>query len=364
MIPYLDLQCIHKHIKKDLVHAYESVLNNSWFIQDEYCKRFEQEFARYCGAKECIGVGNGLDAIRLILQCYGITSGDEVIVPANTFIATVLAVSQVGATPVFVDADPETYNIDIGKVEEKITSRTKAIIIVHLYGRVVPVDPIFELAKRYHLKVIEDAAQAHGAKYRGKKVGNLGDAAAFSFYPGKNLGALGDAGAVVTNDADLANRVREVANYGSSQKYVHIYQGCNSRLDELQAAFLYEKLGYLDQWNLERQKLAIRYHNEIKNVKIQLPQLSLEIEENVFHIYPVLCSDRDEFIRYLSGKGIGTNIHYPIPIMDQQAYGSLNISSNDYPVTKKLCKEEVSIPLYPGLTEEQIKYLITAINEY
>lgn len=363
-VPYLDLGIIHKPIRTQFDEAYRKVMERQWFIGGVADKQFEQEFATYCGVKECIGVGNGLDAIRLILLAYGIGKGDEVIVPANTFIATVLAVTEVGATPVFVDADYDTYNIDIDGIEEKITDRTKAIIAVHLYGRIVEMDRICDIAKRHSLKVIEDAAQSHGACYKGKKAGNWGDAAAFSFYPGKNLGALGDAGAVVTNDSVLAEKVRAIGSYGSYEKYRHVYKGCNSRLDELQAAFLSVKLNYLDEWNKERQEIAGRYANEIKNTQIILPMLSDDTENNVYHIYPVLVENRDAFIEYLREKGIAAMVHYPIPIMSQKAYAEYAGQIDKYPVTKRICEQEVSLPLYPGMTEEQIKWVLECSNNF
>ena len=262
-VPYLDLGKMHSEIQKELDAAYREVTERQWYIGGEADRKFEQEFAAYCGVKECVGTGNGLDAIRLILLAYGIGEGDEVIVPANTFIATVLAVTYVGAIPVFVDADMETYNIDIHKIEEKITDKTKAIIVVHLYGRAVDVVSVRKIAEKYSLRIIEDAAQAHGAEVDGRKTGSLGDAAAFSFYPGKNLGALGDAGAVVTNDREIAERVRAYGNYGSYEKYNHVYQGCNSRLDEYQAAFLSVKLKYLENWNDKRRRIAQIYNTHI-----------------------------------------------------------------------------------------------------
>lgn len=363
-VPYLDLGKLHKQIQTQLNEAYAKVMERQWFIGGDADKQFEQEFAAFCGTKECIGVGNGLDAIRLILLAYGIGKGDEVIVPANTFIATVLAVTEVGATPIFVDADSDTYNIDIDGIEEKITDRTKAIITVHLYGRIVEMDRICDIAERHSLKVIEDAAQSHGACYKGKKAGNWGDAAAFSFYPGKNLGALGDAGAVVTNDSVLAEKVRAIGNYGSHEKYRHVYKGCNSRLDELQAAFLSVKLNCLDEWNMERQEIARRYASEIKNPKIILPMMNENIESNVYHIYPVLVENRDEFIIYLKEKGIIAMVHYPIPIVSQQAYEEYTGQIDKYPVTKRICEQEVSLPLYPGMSKEQIKWVIECVNSY
>lgn len=362
-IPYLDLCRIHEPIRKQLDQVYQSVMDKQWFIQGSYCKQFEDAFAEYCGARHCIGVGNGLDAIRLILQAAGIGEGDEVLVPANTFIATVLAVTYVGATPVFVDADPETYNIDFSLIEKNITSRTKAVIVVHLYGHVVDAEKISELREKYSLLIIEDAAQAHGGISGGKRVGALGDVAAFSFYPGKNLGALGDGGAVVTDDDALADRVRAIANYGSKEKYVHLFKGCNSRLDELQAGFLSVKLHYLDLWNDERRVIASRYSREITNEKLTLPEWSGE-KDHVFHIYPVLCETRERLIAYLNEKGIATNIHYPTPIYEQEAYQEFEAERDNYPVTSKICRQEVSIPLYPGLNREEQDWIITCLNNY
>lgn len=363
-IPYLDLKKIHEPIQNELDRAYREVMDRQWFIGGEADHTFEQKFAAYCGAKACVGTGNGLDAIRLILLAYGIGAGDEVIVPANTFIATVLAITYVGATPVFVDADSKTYTIDLSAVEEKITHRTKAIIVVHLYGRAVDVEPIRALSKKYGIKIIEDAAQAHGASVRGEKVGKLGDAAAFSFYPGKNLGALGDAGAVVTDDEELAAKVRAYGNYGSYQKYCHVYKGCNSRLDELQAAFLTVKLPYLDKWNEERRKIAESYAAGIVNEKVTLPQMPADPQEHVFHIYAVLVKEREKFVEHLRSSGIMTNIHYPTPIMEQEAYQEWKGQAEHYPVTRRICAEEVSLPLYPGMTEDEIKRVISCVNEF
>lgn len=364
-INYLNLERIHKPIQSEIIRATEEVIKQEWFIQGEKCRRFEEEFAEYCGTKHCIGVGNGLEALRLILEAYGIGAGDEVIIPANTFIATVLAVSYVGATPVFVDVDMDTYNIDISKIEEKVTSKTKAIIVVHLYGSVVQMEKIYEIAKEYNLKIIEDSAQAHGAVYKGKRAGNLGDAAGFSFYPGKNLGALGDGGAVTTNDDELASKIRALANYGSVQKYNHIYKGCNSRLDEIQAAVLSVKLKYLERWNEERRAIAARFCGEIRNSHVLLPCIDLSnISAYVFHIYPILVKDRERFVKYLEECGIGYNIHYPTPIPMQNAYIEYSCEMRNLSVTKRICNEEVSIPLYPGMTEEEIEYIIDMLNQY
>lgn len=363
-IQYLDLKRIHNEIETNLDTAYQKVMQSQRFIDGASLKAFETEYANYCGTSECIGVGNGLDAIRLILLGYGIGEGDEVILPANTFIATALAVTYVGATPVFVDADADTYNIAIDKIEEKITPKTKAIIVVHLYGRVVDTTGIQKIAHKHSLKLIEDAAQAHGAKLGTKRAGNLGDAAAFSFYPGKNLGALGDGGAITTNDAELASRIRAYRNYGSHEKYIHLYKGCNSRLDELQAAFLSVKLPYLDYWNNQRRCIAQKYHQGIHNDFIKLPKLPAEPDNHVYHIYPVLVEKRENFISYLKENGIETNIHYPVPIMEQDAYSEYYQTANEYPVTKTICSKEVSLPLFPGMTDEEIDKIITCVNNY
>ena len=364
-IAYLNLKRIHEPMREEIENVISCVLDESWYIQGKYYSDFEHAFADYCGTKHCIGVGNGLDAIRLILEAYGIGTGDEVIIPANTFIATALAVSYVGATPVFVDADSKTYNIDESKIREKITDRTKAIIVVHLYGRMVDVTGIKQIAKEYGLKLIEDAAQAHGANINGKRVGSLADAAAFSFYPGKNLGALGDGGAVTTDDTELANKIRALSGYGSYTKYEHIYKGYNSRLDEIQAAVLLKKLAYLDEWNAQRQAIAARFCKEIKNDKVVLPLCEENaVSQNVWHIYPLLVTERDKFTEHLDKSGIGYNIHYPKPIVEQGAYLDLGLNASMYPVTERICREEVSIPLYPGLTEEEIERVIDVVNAY
>lgn len=362
-IPYLKLATVHDPIKNELQDKFNKILNNEWFIQGKECAEFEEQFAFFCGTKYCVGVGNGLDAIRIILQAYDIGEGDEVIVPANTFIATVLAVSYVGATPILVDADEKTYNINVSKIEEKITSRTKAIIVVHLYGRAVEMNPVLSIARKHKLKVIEDSAQAHGALYNGKRTGSLGDAAAFSFYPGKNLGALGDGGAVTTNDKQLADKVRAICTYGSFKKYDHQFKGCNSRLDELQAGFLAVKLPYLKEWNEERKNIAEQYNKRIHNELFTLPEIT-DRDQHVFHIYPILCKNRERLISYLEERGISTNVHYPKPIPRQGAYEEMKVNMNEYPVTERICAEEISIPLYPGMTKEEIDYVIQVLNDY
>lgn len=362
-ISYLNLGRIHDEIRAELDAAYARVMDREWFIQGEECRRFEEEFAAYCGAKACVGVGNGLEALLLILKAYGIGAGDEVIVPANTFIATALAVSYAGAMPVFVEPDKRFCNIDPELIEKSITSKTKAIIAVHLYGQPADMRPIAETACRYGLRVIEDAAQAHGAKYYGVKVGALADAAGFSFYPGKNLGALGDGGAVVTDDPVLAEKVRALANYGSDYKYHHIYKGNNSRLDELQAAFLRVKLKSLERWNARRRTLAQRYLTGIKNEKVRLPQDAAGTQP-VWHIFAVHCEARDELAQYLKACGIETNCHYPIPPHLQEAYADLNLSEGHFPIAERLAKTELSIPLYCGMTDEEADYIIACLNRF
>ena len=363
MIPFSTFEPMHKEVSEEIQSAFRKVFEKGWFIQGDECAAFEQEFADYCNAKYCIGVGNGLDALLLILRGYEIGKGDEVIVPSNTFIATALAVTYAGATPVFVEPRLESYTIDPSLIEEKITDRTKAIIAVQLYGQASDMDEICAIAKKHGLKVIEDAAQAHGSTYKGRKVGALADAAGFSFYPGKNLGALGDAGAVVTNDEALAKKVRALGNYGSDYKYHHIYQGNNTRLDELQAAFLRVKLANLDRWNAGRYQAAERYLKEINNPLITLPTVE-PYGTHVFHIFAIRCDRRDELEKFLNQKGIGTNCHYPIPIHMQEAYKNLQIPQGTYPVAEKISATELSIPMYYGMTDEDVSYVISAINEF
>lgn len=362
-IPFVSFEIMHKEIEDGLRDAFNRVLAKNWYIQGSEVEAFEQEFADYCGAKYCVGCGNGLDALYLLLRAYGIGDGDEVIVPSNTYIATALAVSYAGALPVFVEPEMETFNLNPMLLEEKITEKTKAIMAVHLYGQPAKMDEIWEIAKKYNLKVIEDAAQAHGATYKGTKTGNLGDAAGFSFYPGKNLGALGDGGAIVTNDKEIADRARSLGNYGSDYKYHHIYKGNNSRLDEIQAAFLRVKLRELDRWNKERNRIAERYKNEIVNPAIEVP-VTCENMTHVYHIFGIRCDRRDELEQYLNEQGIGTNKHYPIPMHLQGAYADLNIPEGTYPIAEKISGTELSIPMYYGMTEEEISYVIKAINAF
>lgn len=363
MIPFVSFVNMHNEIRNEVINKMTEVYDRNWFIQGEEVNRFEEEFAEYCGVKYCVGCGNGLDALFLPMKAMGIGPGDEVIVPANTFIATALAVSYTGATPVLVEPIIDYFNIDCSKIEEKITSRTKAIVAVHLYGQPADMDKICDIAKRYDLKIIEDAAQAHGATYKEKCVGGFGEGAGFSFYPGKNLGALGDAGAFVTNNKDLADKVRALGNYGSDYKYHHIYQGNNSRLDEIQAAILRIKLKNLEKWNNNRIETAEKYLAGINNENVILPK-KIENTKHVYHIFGIRCERRDELEKYLSDKDIQTNKHYPIPIHLQKAYNKLNLKEGDFPIAEKIAKTQLSLPLYYGMTDSEINYVIEVINSF
>jgi len=354
---------MEKELDADLRAAFIRVFKNSWYIEGKEDEDFEKKFAEYCDAKYCIGCGNGLDALMLALKALRIGDGDEVIVPSNTYIATALAVSYVGAVPIFVEPDIRTYNIDSTKIEEKITEKTKAIIPVHLYGQPCDMDPIMEIAKNHNLYVVEDCAQAHGAIYKGKVVGSFGDAAGFSFYPGKNLGALGDAGAIVTNNKQLADKVRAFGNYGSDYKYHHIYKGYNSRLDEIQAAFLSAKLPHLERMNEERRRIAKRYMEGITNPKFELPHI-LEGTTPVWHIFTIRCNERDTLSEYLKNTGISTNKHYPIPIHLQGAYEDLNIAEGELPISEEISATQLSLPMYYGMTDEEVNYVIEQLNRF
>ena len=361
-IPFVSFKPMEKELDVDLRQAFERVYASSWYIAGKEDEAFEMSFAEYCSVKYCIGTGNGLDALMLSLKALGVGKGDEVIVPSNTFIATALAVTYTGATPIFVEPHIDTFNINPDKIEEKITERTRAIMPVHLYGQPADMDPIMQIAGENNLQVIEDCAQAHGAIYKGKIVGSFGDAAGFSFYPGKNLGALGDAGAAITNREDLAEKIRALGNYGSDYKYHHIYQGNNSRLDEIQAAFLSVKLAHLNRMNAERRKIADQYLKGINNPDIILPTVIDEVEP-VWHIFGIRCSRRDELVDYLFEKGIGTNKHYPIPIHLQECYRDLKWGKGDFPIAEEISETQLSLPLFYGMTEQQIKYVIETINQ-
>jgi dTDP-4-amino-4,6-dideoxygalactose transaminase len=362
MIPFLNLGLINSRYKDEIKEAMNRVLLSGWYTQGVELTKFEKEFSAYCGTKHCIGVGNGLDALRLILHAYNIGPGDEVIVPANTYIASILAISQNGAIPVLVEPHNDSYNIDPIEIEKKITRKTKAIMIVHLYGQSVDMNPINMIAEQYRLLVIEDAAQAHGAYYQNKRVGNLGDAAGFSFYPGKNLGALGDGGAITTNDDDLAERIRALRNYGSHIKYENLYKGYNSRLDEIQAAILRIKLKTLDEDNRKRREISRLYRTKIANELIFLPEAIGGEESHVWHLFVIRTKKREELKNYLAEHGVETLIHYPIPPHKQKAYKeweSLNL-----PLTEKIHKEVLSLPISPVMDEKDAIEVIELINRF
>lgn len=362
-IPFVSFEPMQRDIKKEMLEKFEEMYDKAYYIQGEEYKKFEDKFASYIGVKYAIGVGNGLDALMLILRAMNIGNGDEVIVPSNTFIATALAVTYVGATPIFVEPILEEYNINPELIEEKINEKTKAIIAVHLYGQCADMDRINTIAKKHNLFVIEDAAQAHGALYKGRKAGSLGDAAGFSMYPGKNLGALGDAGMVTTNNKELAEKVAALCCYGSDYKYHHIYKGVNSRLDEIQSGFLNIKLDYLDKWNACRNEIAKKYLTGINNSKIILPVVNKD-NYHVWHIFAIRCKDRDKLEKYLNEKGIGTNKHYPTPMHMQGAYADLNIKEGTLPLAEEISKTELSLPMYYGMTDEEVQFVVDAINEF
>ena len=362
-IPFVSFKPLEKELEKELREAFDRVFNASWYIEGVEDEKFEEEFATFCNTKYCVGCGNGLDAIILSLKALGIKEGDEVIVPSNTYIATALAVTYVGATPIMVEPKLETFNINPERIEEKITEKTKAIIPVHLYGQACEMDKIMEIAKKYNLFVVEDCAQAHGATYKGQVIGSFGDAACFSFYPGKNLGAFGDAGAVVTNSKELADKIRALGNYGSDYKYHHIYKGNNSRLDEIQAAILRAKLPLLPKVNENRRMIADRYLNEIKNFNIELPYVNEDCVP-VWHIFGIRCKERDKLEKYLNDNGIKTNKHYPIPMHMQECYKDLGIKEGELPIAEEISSTELSIPMYYGMTEEEIQNVIDTLNNF
>lgn len=365
MIKYLDLQKVTAQYADELHEAVNRVVDSGWYLGSEENDKFEHDYAEYIGTKHCVGVGNGLDSLNWIFRGYiemGIMKrGDEVIVPSNTFIASILAISENGLTPVLVEPKPETLEIDDDKIEAAITQRTKAILIVHLYGRCAYTDKIGQLCKKYNLKLVEDNAQAHGCKFNGRRTGSLGDAAGHSFYPGKNLGAFGDAGAVTTDDDELATTIRALANYGSTRKYVFKYIGRNSRLDSIQAAVLDVKLHHLDEDNAHRQQIAHYYYEHISNPHVTLPTL-LPDENNVYHIFPILCDKRDELQQYLMERHIQTIIHYPIPPHKQECYRDWNNWS--LPISEQIHARELSIPISPVLTLDEAKQVADAINSF
>ncbi len=367
MIKYLPLKQINDRYDAELREAVDHVMDSGWYLKGEHTQRFEKNYATYIGTKYCVGVANGLDALTLILRAYiekGVMeSGDEVIVPANTFIASILSISDCGLTPVLVEPCIDTFQIDDSQIEEVITERTKALMIVHLYGRCAYTEKIGMICKKHQLKLIEDNAQAHGCfapmdNGQWRRTGSLGDAAAHSFYPGKNLGALGDAGAVTTNDKELAQIIEELGNYGSSKKYVFDYQGRNSRLDEIQAAMLDVKLRHLDEDNQRRQAIADYYINNVKHPEILLPTPS----QSVYHIFPILCERRDELQQYLKENGVETMIHYPIPPHKQACYKEWNDLS--FPITERIHRQELSLPCHPAMKQEEADQIVSLLNRF
>ena len=365
MIKFLDLEKVNNRFREEIDSEIKEILDSGWYLQGKKNEEFTTNFAKFCGAKHCLGVANGLDALNLIIRAYGFGVGDEIIVPANTYIASILAISQNGCTPVLVEPSIDTYNIDPELIEEKITEKTKAILIVHLYGQAVQMDKIWELAKKYNLKIIEDSAQAHGAgvNINGKfiKTGALGDASGFSFYPGKNLGCLGDGGAITTNDDELFEKIKAIANYGSDRKYHHIYKGVNSRLDEIQAAVLDVKLKYLEQDNQRRREISKYYRENIKNEKIILPK-TYDENAHVWHVFVVRTKERDKFQKYLLENGIQTIIHYPTPPHKQGAYKEWNNLS--FPITEEIHNTIISLPISPVMADEEVKKVVEVVNEW
>lgn len=366
MIPFLDLKKINLQHQKELESAVSRVISSGWYILGKEVEEFEQEFSRYCEVKHCLGVANGLDALILILRAYKelglMLDEDEIIVPANTYIASILAISANNLKPILVEPSIATYNIDPDLIEQRITKRTKAIMAVHLYGRCAEMNKINQIAKKYNLKVIEDSAQAHGAIYCGKKTGNLGDASGFSFYPGKNLGTLGDGGAITTNDNELANVIKALRNYGSHKKYHNLYKGLNSRLDEVQAAILRVKLKYLDAENDQRKNIAETYYKKIKNPRIILPEFIEGSESHVWHLFVIRSKFRDELQTYLLNNKVETMVHYPIPPHKQSAYKEFK--NLNLPLTKMISEQCISLPLYHYMTDNDLQKVIDYINRY
>ncbi|MCX8080331.1 MAG: DegT/DnrJ/EryC1/StrS family aminotransferase [Bacteroidia bacterium] len=363
IIPCLDLKRQHAQIKNEIFSEFEKVYTNTAFSGGTFVEEFEHLFASYLGAKHVICVNNGTSALQLAVMTLGIGPGDEVIVPANTFIATAWGVTHAGATPVFVDCLPDTWQIDPRDVKRKITSRTKAVIGVHLYGQPFEIDEVIEICNKHNLYLIEDAAQAHGAEYKGKKVGTFGNLACFSFYPGKNLGACGEGGAVVTNDEKFAKKIQQLRNHGSLTRYYHDIIGFNMRMGGLEAASLKIKLKYLDSWNEKRRKIAQRYFDEIKNLLIKMQKQPAQLK-SVFHLFVVMCEKKEKFIEHLTQNNIQPAFHYPVPCHLQKAYSHLGYKSGSCPNAEKLSAECISLPMYPELEESEINHVISVINQF
>jgi dTDP-4-amino-4,6-dideoxygalactose transaminase len=363
-VPFLSFTGQHQAIREDVLAAIAKVYDSQWYVLGESVQQFEQQYAAFCHTNHCVGLANGLDALHLALEALGVGAGDEVIVPSNTYIATWLAISFVGATPVPVEPNQSTYNMDPALLEAAITPRTRAIMPVHLYGQACEMQAIMDVAKRHNLYVVEDNAQSQGASYRGGTTGSFGDVNATSFYPGKNLGALGDAGAVTTNDAELAKKVRTLRNYGSQKKYYNEVIGHNSRLDELQAAVLSVKLPKLMDWTRQRQEVAALYDEQLAGIAdLQLPVVAPDAT-HVYHLYVVRTSQRDALQQYLTEKGVGTLIHYPVPPHLQEAYRSMNFKKGDFPIAEELATTCLSLPMFPGMTAEQVHTVSSHIRTF
>jgi dTDP-4-amino-4,6-dideoxygalactose transaminase len=362
-VPFVDLRAQHAAIADEVLMAAIRVMERADFILGEEVARFEDEFARYCEARYAVGTDNGISALELTLRACGVGPGDEVIVPAHTFIATASAVSFIGARPVLVDIDPRNFGLDPSRVEAAVTPRTRALMPVHLYGQPVDVDPLLEIARRRGLFLVEDACQAHGARYKGRRVGALGRAGCFSFYPAKNLGAYGDGGAVVTDDQELADRVRMLRNYGQREKYQHAFLAYNRRLDTLQAAILRVKLRSLDRWNEARRRIAAIYDEGLRGSIVSPPKVALEVE-HVYHLYVVRTPDRDGLQKHLTARGVTTGLHYPIPIHLQEAYRDLGHRFGEYPEAEQAAAEGLSLPMYPEMSQAESEYVVEAIRAY
>ncbi|WAL60531.1 DegT/DnrJ/EryC1/StrS family aminotransferase [Thermocoleostomius sinensis] len=359
-IPFGDLKRQYDQLREPIDRATQEVYSSGWFVLGQHVQRFEAEFATYCGAMHGVGVGSGTEAIHLALLACGVEPGDEVITVSNTCVPTLSAISFAGAVPVFVDIDETTYTIDPARIEERITSKTKAIVPVHLYGQCADMDPILEIANRYGLVVVEDCAQATGAKYKGRMAGTMGHAGAFSFYPSKNLGAFGDGGLVLTNNATIADRVTKLRNYGQEKRYYHAIKGFNSRLDELQAAILSAKLPYLDQWNDRRRQIASRYDQAFSSLNVVCP-VEAPDRVHVYHLYVIRVPQREQFQAFLAEKGIGTIIHYPVPVHLQASYSEYRDQGTYLPITEQQRRDIISLPLYPELTDDEVDYIIHTV---
>lgn len=362
-IPFVDLKVNYNSRKAEIDAAMQDVIDSTSFILGPVVDEFEKNFAQFCDTKYCIGVDSGFSALELGIRALGLGMGDEIITPVNSYIASSSAISITGAKPIWVDADLRTYNLDISQINSKITSKTRAIMPVHLYGQPADMDEILALAKKHNLFVIEDACQAHGATYKGKKVGSFGDFAAFSFYPGKNLGAFGDAGAITTNNLELATKVREMRNYGQKEKYHHVYLALNRRIDSIQAAVLNVKLKYLSDGNEKRMKAAQIYSKLLKGLPLTLPQIATD-RSHVFHLYVVQTEKRDKLMKFLIKNGIETGIHYPIPIHLQKAYENMNFKKGDFPITEMISDRIISLPMFPEITDDQISFVTGKIKEF